>query len=72
MTKNLLPRFNNKLFATSNFIEQIFNNDTSDLLMKTNEINTKDAENEIEQRKNFIIEQKVKFFGDFLNKINNN
>ena len=72
MTKNLLPRFKNKLFATSNFIEQIFNNDTSDLLMKTNEINTKDAENEIEQRKNFIIEQKVKFFGDFLNKINNN
>ena len=72
MTKNLLPRFKGKLFATSNFIEQVFNNDISDLLMKTNEIKTQKAENEIEQRKNFIVEQKVKFFGDFLNKINNN
>ena len=71
MNKNLLPRFKNKLFATSNFIEQIFNNDTSDIIMKK-EMKNQNKQNEIEQRKNFIIEQKINFFGDFLNKINNN
>ena len=71
MNKNLLPRFKNKLFATSNFIEQIFNNDTSDILMKK-EIQNQKSKNEIEQRKKFIMEQKIDFFSNFLNKINNN
>ena len=31
MIKKSLPRFKNKLFATSNYIEQILNNDSSDL-----------------------------------------
>ena len=72
MTKNLLPRFKNKLFATSNFLEQIFNNNSSDILMKKSEILSQENLNEIEQRKNFIMEQKVQFFSDFLNKINTN
>lgn len=71
MNKNLLPRFKNKLFATSNFIEQIFNNDTSDILMQK-EIQNQKSKNEIEQRKKFIMEQKIDFFSNFLNKINNN
>ena len=71
MNKNLLPRFRNKLFATSNYIEQIFNNDTSDIIVK-NEIENGNNQKEIEQRKNFIMEQKVDFFSNFLNKINNN
>ena len=72
MNKNLLPRFKNKLFATSNFLEQIFNNNSSDILMKKSEILSQENLNEIEQRKNFIMEQKVQFFSDFLNKINTN
>lgn len=73
MNKNLLPRFKNKLFATSNYIEQIFNNDTSDILKKVDEEGgVGESQNEIEQRKNFIAEQKISFFSDFLNKINNN
>ena len=74
MIKKSLPRFKNKLYATSNYIDQIFNNDTKDILEK---MNTKNGENivdkkEIEQKKNFIREQKVKYIGNFLNKINNN
>ena len=74
MNKNLLPRFKNKLFATSNFLEQIFNNDTSDIIMKAkeNEIQSQENQDEIMQRKKYIMEQKVEFFGHFLNKINTN
>ena len=39
MNKNLLPRFKNKLFATSNYIEQIFNNDMSDIITKSSTTN---------------------------------
>ena len=74
MLKKSLPRFKNKLYATSNYIEQIFSNDTKDIMEK---MNSKNGDNiidkkEIEQRKNFIREQKVKYIGNFLNKINNN
>ena len=77
MIKRVLPRFKNKLYATSNYIEQIFNNDTNELIEKGNE---KDGENntekinknEFEQKKNFIKEQKVNYISNFLNKINNN
>ena len=77
MIKKSLPRFKNKLFATSNYIEQIFNNDTNDILEK---INIQKNENpldkidqkEIENKKNFIKEQKVNYISRFLKKINNN
>ena len=70
--KNLLPRFRNKLYATSNFIEQLFNNDTSDIINKDKDKNNTDNENEIKQKKNFIVEQKMNYFSYFLKKINNN
>ena len=77
MIKKHLPRFKNKLYATSNYIEQIFNNDTNEIFGKNNE---KEKDNfsdiitkkEIEQKKKFIKEQKVNYISNFLNKINNN
>ena len=69
MNKNLLPRFKNKLYATSNYIEQIFNNDMSDIITKSNIV---DIKLDLEQRKNFIAEQKINFVSDFLKKMNNN
>ena len=77
MIKRVLPRFKNKLYATSNYVEQIFNNDTNELMEKGSE---KNAENntdkinkdEFEQKKNFIKDQKVNYISNFLNKINNN
>ena len=77
MVKRALPRFKNKLYATSNYIEQIFNNDTNEIFGKMEE---KDKDNfldiitqkEIEQRKNFIKEQKVNYISNFMNKINTN
>ena len=69
MNKNLLPRFKNKLYATSNYVEQIFNNDMSDIMAKSN---IDDVEKNLEQRKNFIAEHKINFVSDFLKKMNNN
>ena len=73
MIKKSLPRFKNKLFATSNYIEQIFNNDASEIIDKFGIKNIDNInKDEIERKKNFIKEQKVKYIGHFLNKINNN
>ena len=71
MVKKSLPRFKNKLYATSNYIEQIFNNDTNDLLEKKSNQKVIDKK-EIEQKKIYIKEQKIKYIGNLLNKINDN
>ena len=63
-TKNLLPRFKNKIFATSNIVEQLFNNDKSDI--------SKSSMETIKQREEFILGPKVDFFNEYLQKINNN
>ena len=63
-TKNLLPRFKNKIFATSNIVEQLFNNDKSDI--------SKSSMETIKQREEFIMGPKVDFFNEYLQKINNN
>ena len=55
MVKKSLPRFKNKLYATSNYIEQIFNNDTNDLLEKKSNQKVIDKK-EIEQKKIYIKE----------------
>lgn len=68
MIKNLLPRFKGKSFATSNYLEQIFCNDTSDIHVLNGKVDSED----IEQRKKFIIEQKTEFISEFLKKMNNN
>ena len=62
--KNLLPRFKKKIFGTSNMVEQLFNNDKNDI--------TKISMEEIKQRQDFIMGQKVDFFNKYLQKINNN
>ena len=77
MIKRVLPRFKNKLYATSNYVEQIFNNDTNELMEKGSEKNAesntdKINKDEFEQKKNFIKDQKVNYISNFLNKINNN
>ena len=63
-TKNLLPRFKKKIFATSNIVEQLFNNDKSDIIKSSME--------EIKQRQEFIMGPKVDFFNKYLQKVNNN
>ena len=63
-TKNLLPRFKKKIYATSNIIEQLFNNDKSDI--------AKSSIEDIKQRQEFIMGPKVNFFNSYLQKINNN
>ena len=70
MIKNLLPRFKEKSYATSNLIEQIFSNDKSVIFNNIN--NENNLNDEIEQRKKFISEQKINFISDFLKKINRN
>ena len=57
-TKNLLPRFKNKIFATSNIIEQLFNNNKSDI--------SKSSMETIKQRQEFIMGPKVDFFNEYL------
>ena len=60
--KNQFPHFKNKVYATSNYLEQLFNNDISYI--------GKDNIEEIEERRKFILSQKVDFFNEFLNKVN--
>ena len=67
--KNLFPRFKSKLFATSNMIEQIFNNDNSDIDLKKTDFSVNDK---IIQRKDFIKNYKLDFFTEFMKKINRN
>ena len=62
-TKNLLPRFKKKIFATSNVVEQLFNNDKSDI--------SKISMEEIKQRQDFLMGPKADFFNAYLQKINN-
>ena len=62
--KNLLPRFKKKIFATSNMIEQLFNNDKNNI--------AKTSMEEIQQRQEFIMGPKVDFFNKYLQKVNNN
>ena len=62
-TKNLLPRFKQKIFATSNIVEQLFNNDKRDI--------SKTSMENIRQRQEFIMGPKVEFFNIYLQKINN-
>ena len=61
--KNLLPRFKNKIFGTSNMLEQLFNRDKINL--------TKNSLEFIKYRQEFIMGPKVEFFNSYLNRINN-
>ena len=62
--KRYFPRYKNKLFATSNFME---------LLFKNEQINVRSNSFEnINEKKNFIINQKADYFSFYLNKMNDN
>ena len=67
-SKSLLPRYKEKVFATSNLVEQMFNNDHRDIENKR----TKYENNELENRKNYIMNYKVDFFSDLLERVNMN
>ena len=62
ITRNLLPRFKQKIFATNNMVEQLFNNDKNNISKKSMEL--------IKERQDFIMGPKVDFFYSYLKKIN--
>ena len=64
ISNNYLPRFKNKIFATSNMVEQLFNNDKSNLSINSIQ--------EAKQRQEFLLGPKVDFFNLYLNRVNNN
>ena len=66
-SKSILPKFKNNMFSTSKLMENLFSNNND--FCNDNNINSKNKE--IESRKNFIMNQKIGFFSDLLNKVNN-
>jgi hypothetical protein len=64
ISNNYLPRFKNKIFATGNMIEQLFNNDKSTI--------SKNRIEDAKERQEFLLGPKVDFFHSYLNRINNN
>ena len=68
-SKNLFPRYKEKVFATSNLVEQMFNNDNRDI---DNSKRTKYENKELENRKKYIMNYKIDFFSDMLDRVNMN
>ena len=68
-SKNLFPRYKEKVFATSNLVEQMFNNDNRDI---DNSKRTKYESKELENRKKYIMNYKIDFFSDMLDRVNMN
>jgi hypothetical protein len=60
---NCLPRYKNKLYATSNFVDILFRNDINSIRA--------DSFEEAKAKKNFISKQKVEYFNFYLDKMNN-
>ena len=60
---NNLPRYKNKLYATSNFVDILFRNDNKNIRA--------DSFEEIKAKQDFISKQKVDYFNFYLNKMNN-
>ena len=68
-SKNLFPRYKEKVFATSNLVEQMFNNDNRDI---DNSKRTKYENKELDNRKKYIMNYKIDFFSDMLDRVNMN
>jgi hypothetical protein len=68
-SKSLFPRYKEKVFATSNLIEQMFNNDNRDIDVSKR---TKYENKELENRKRYIMNYKVDYFSDLLSTVNMN
>ena len=66
-SKSILPKFKNNMFSTSKLMENLFSNNND----FCNDNNNNSKNKEIESRKNFIMNQKIGFFSDLLNKVNN-
>ena len=66
-SKSILPKFKNNMFSTSKLMENLFSNNNDFSYDNNNNSKMK----EIESRKNFIMNQKIGFFSDLLNKVNN-
>jgi len=64
ISNNFMPRFKNKIFATSNIVEQLFNNDKHNI--------SKNSIEDAKERQEFLLGPKVDFFNSYLNRINNN
>ena len=62
ITRNLLPRFKQKIFATNNMVEQLFNNDKNNISKNSMEL--------IKERQDFIMGPKADFFNSYLKRIN--
>ena len=60
--KNYMPRYKNKLFATSNFMDILFRNENDNLRSNSFE--------NIKAKQSFIINHKADYFNYYLNKIN--
>ena len=60
---NNLPRYKNKLYATSNFVDILFRNDNKNI--------GADSFEEIKAKQDFISKHKVDYFNFYLNKMNN-
>lgn len=60
--KNCIPRYKNKLFATSNFMDILFRNENDNLRSNSFE--------NIRAKQSYILNQKVDYFNYYLNKIN--
>ena len=68
-SKSILPKFKEKTYATSNLLEQVFiiaENDDSNNKQLHTEVNERDT------RMKFIMNEKVEFFADLLNRVNRN
>ena len=59
---NNIGNYKNKLYATSNFVELLFRNDTDNFK----------KEKEIKEKEKFIEKHKQKYFSFYLDKMNNN
>ena len=60
---NYLPRYKNKLYATSNFVDILFRNENKNIRT--------DSFEEVKEKKDFIMKQKADYFNFYLNKMNN-
>ncbi len=68
-SNSLFPRYKEKVFATSNLVEQMFNNDNRDI---DNSKRTKYENKELDNRKKYIMNYKIDFFSDMLDRVNMN
>ena len=58
-----MPRYKNKLYATSNFVDILFRNENKNIRT--------DSFEDVKEKTDFIMKQKADYFNFYLNKMNN-